>query len=76
MDDLALTNQIRTYPALDPFTANLEGKVEVHQGCVCVRRSLLTELGEVESVVRTISGVVSVRSKEPVSARDDTMSRR
>ena len=37
-------------------------------GSVCVRGSLFEQAGEVERVVRSLQGVVSVRCEEPVEA--------
>ncbi len=66
MDDLALASHVRAELALDPFTSNLEVEVEAHGGSVCVRGNLFEEFDQVERVVRSISGVVSVTYEEPV----------
>jgi cytidylate kinase len=68
MSDLALASHVRAGLALDPFTSNLEVEVEAHGGSVCVRGSLYEQVTEVERVVRSILGVVSVRLEEPVEA--------
>ena len=68
MDDLALASRVRADLAVNPFTSNLEVEVEAHGGSVCVRGSLFEQAGEVERVVRSLQGVVSVRCEEPVEA--------
>ncbi len=68
MNDLTLASRVRADLALDPFTSNLEVEVEAQGGSVCVRGTHFEQVEEVERVVRSLPGVVSVRFEESVEA--------
>jgi len=68
MNDLTLASRARADLALDPFTSNLEVEVEAQGGSVCVRGSHFEQAEEVERVVRSLPGVVSVRFEESAEA--------
>lgn len=68
MNGLTLASRARADLALDPFTSNLEVEVEAQGGSVCVRGSHFEQAEEVERVVCSLPGVVSVRFEESVEA--------
>jgi cytidylate kinase len=68
MNDLTLASRARADLALDPFTSNLEVEVEAQGGSVYVRGTHFEQAEEVERVVRSLPGVVSVRFEESAEA--------
>jgi cytidylate kinase len=69
MRDLALASRVRANLAMAPATANLEVEVSASRGSVSVRGVTATRgvPADVESIARTVAGVLDVRCEPPTS---------